>query len=144
MSENSNMDFLHHQDNVGSLDHIDTALASGNSVSIANEAQESTTIPPQDGPMINETSPARNQSESPTLVEVEETSSPGHVTLQSFLEAISQNRLEDPKVEPTQNSVTEGPFLLPFRTTLRTTTIATTTTTTQETTTAGKPWLITV
>jgi hypothetical protein len=86
---------------------------------------------------VKESSIDNNEVASPGPNEVAEASSPGHVTLQSFLAAISQSREEESQKEP----ATEGPVILPFRTTLRTTTIATTTTTTATTTTTGKLWL---
>jgi len=97
-----------------------------------------TAIPVLSEERSTEVTLANSGFETLTLGSVLETSSTGHVTLQSFLEAISQKRVEDVKVDR-QDPVTEGgPFLLPFRTTLRTTTISTTSTTTLETTTTGK------
>jgi len=131
--EISNKDFLQQLDipiAVGSA-HVESFEHNGTTIQHTEESQENVTmIPLLRESLAKDVTSAINESE--------ETSSTAHVTLQSFLAAISQSRVEDSKVNPS-DSVTDGPVLLPFKTTLRTTTVSTTTTattTTPETTTA--------
>jgi hypothetical protein len=119
-------------DNLGS-DIIDLEDQIKNQTESSENASES--LPTET--IVKESTIADNVLVSPGPIEVAEASSPGHVTLQSFLAAISQSREEE---NPHKEPVPEGPVILPFRTTLRTTTIATTTSTTPTTTTTGKLW----
>ena len=147
-SESINKEFLIKQNvHVLTLDSLDSIVPYQNTDIMTGEALETTTLVSMAAESnTNEVTSVSIVSETPSSAKVEESSNPSQVTLQSFLEAISQSRVEDAKVDLQDGSINEGPFLLPFRTTLRTTTLATTTTTTSippETTTAGKYWLIT-
>ena len=152
-SENSNKDFLQKDDNfLNSLGQVNTLILQANSMNPTDNSTASVSAeevveeeivaidpPVSPGPGGEASSPGPGGEVSPGPGgEVSEASSPGHVTLQSFLAAISQSREED-----TKQDLTEGPVLLPFRTTLRTTTTTTTTPTTTtmlQTTTKGKLW----
>jgi hypothetical protein len=140
-TENANKGFLLKQDGgvAGISSYNSSLLTIDNTTSYIELAYtNSTTIPVLHDDRLSDEALTSSGFEPLSIGGIPETSSSGHVTLQSFLDAISQSRVEDTKVD-WQDSVTEGaPFLLPFRTTLRTTTISTTSTTTIETTTAGK------
>jgi hypothetical protein len=140
-TENANKGFLLKQDGgvAGIASYNSSLLTIDNTTSYIEMAYtNSTTIPVLHDDRLSDEALTSSGFEPLSIGGIPETSSSGHVTLQSFLDAISQSRVEDMKVDR-QDSVTEGaPFLLPFRTTLRTTTISTTSTTTIETTTAGK------
>ena len=135
-SENSNKDFLQKDDSfLNSLGQVNTLILQANSMNPTDNSTASVSAEE----VVEEEIVAIDPPVSPGPGgEVSEASSPGHVTLQSFLAAISQSREED-----TKQDLTEGPVLLPFRTTLRTTTTTTTTPTTTtmlQTTTKGKLW----